>query len=162
MNKSLKDKIFELADENEVLKGAVFNLKRIVKEKDENVHEITTELESRKKILRMLNFDTTKLDQILNMGQSMSNQNRLGYTAIADSVATTSKIVFVKATPTITNQLVSSKNVRPPMPEVKVKKFVPICHFCNILGHICPKCFKYKNIFRMNRIETLLQTKNCS
>ena len=68
VNKFLKDKIFVLVDENKELKGVVFNLKSIVKEKDENVHEITTELESRKKILRMLNFDTTKLDQILNMG----------------------------------------------------------------------------------------------
>ena len=33
VNKSLKDKNFEFADENEELKGVVFNLKSIVKEK---------------------------------------------------------------------------------------------------------------------------------
>ena len=95
VNKSLKDKIFELADENEELKGVVFNLKSIVKEKDEKVHEITTELESIKKNLRILNFGSTKLDQILNMGQS--SKNGLGYTSVTSFVATTSKIVFVKA-----------------------------------------------------------------
>ena len=40
VNKSLKNKIFELADENEVLKGVVFNLKSIVKEKDEKVQNL--------------------------------------------------------------------------------------------------------------------------
>ena len=111
VNKSLKDKIFELADENEELKGVVFNLKSIVKEKDEKVHEITTELESIKKNLRILNFGSTKLDQILNMGQSMSNQNGLSYTIIADFVTTMSKTVFVKDAPTPANHLVTGKNV---------------------------------------------------
>ena len=37
VNKSLKNKIFELVDENEMLKGVVFNLKSIVKQKDKKV-----------------------------------------------------------------------------------------------------------------------------
>ena len=67
VNKSLKDKIFELADENEELKGVVFNLKSIVKEKDEKAQEFTVELDSTKKNMRILNSGTTQLDQILNM-----------------------------------------------------------------------------------------------
>ena len=76
VNKSLKDTLFEFADENKELKDVVFNLKSILKtKKDEKVYEITAELESTKKNLRMLNSGTTKLDQILNMGQSMNNRN---------------------------------------------------------------------------------------
>ena len=101
----------------------------------------------------MLNSGITKLDQILNMGQSMSNQNGLSYTIIADFVTTTSKTVFVKDAPTPANHLVSGKNLRPPVLEVKIKRFVPICHFCNMPGHIHPKYFKYKNTFRMNSVE---------
>ncbi|KAK0588538.1 hypothetical protein LWI29_002284 [Acer saccharum] len=31
----------------------------------------------------------------------------------------------------------------PPPPEGKISHFVPICHFCNTLGHIKPKCYKF-------------------
>ena len=33
----------------------------------------------------MLNFGTTKLDQILSIGQSMSNWSGLGYSTVADT-----------------------------------------------------------------------------
>ena len=153
VNKSLKNKISKLANENKELEGVVFNLKSLVKEKDEKVQELLVELDSTKKNLRMLNFGTTKLDQILNMRQSISNRNGLGYTTVANSVATTSKTMFVKASLTPTNHPVSGKNVRPSVLECKVKRFVLICHLRNMSGHIHSKCFKYKNTFRMNRVK---------
>ena len=105
-----------------MLKGVVFNLKSTVKEKDEKVQELTTELKSTKKNLRILNSGTIQLDQILSMGQFVSNRSGLGYTAVADFVATEQKIIFVKATPTPAppNHSISSKNVRPSVPEGKV------------------------------------------
>ena len=24
-----------------------------------------------------------------------------------------------------------------------ISKFIPVCHFCNVVGHIKPKCYKY-------------------
>ena len=30
-----------------------------------------------------------------------------------------------------------------PIPEGKISSFVPICHFCNTIGHIKPKCYKF-------------------
>ena len=61
--------------------------------------------------------------------------------------------MFVKVAPTPANHPISGKNVRPLVPEVKVKKFVPIYHFYNMPGHIHPKYFKYKNTFKMNSVE---------
>ena len=75
VNKSLKDKLFVLANENAELKSALVNLKNLEKEKDEKVREITVDLKNTKKNLRMLNSRTTKMDQILNKEQSMNNRN---------------------------------------------------------------------------------------
>ena len=99
----------------------------------------------------MLNSGTLNLEQILNMRQSVCNQNGLGYTGVTNDVATTFKTVFVKAAATTQNHSGSGKIIKPALP--KVKRFVPVCHYCNKSGHICPKYFKYKNIFRMNSVE---------
>ena len=149
----MKNKNFELADKNEELKSALVNCKNLVKEKDEKVYKIRVELENTKKNIRMLNSGTKKLDYILNMGQSMCNQNGLGYVGITNTIATISKTVFVKYAPTTTNRHVSGKNAKPPLPKVKVKRLIPIYYYCNMPSHIRPKYFKYKNIFMMNRIE---------
>ena len=77
----------------------------------------------------------------------------LGYSIVADSFATEQKTIFVKVAPTTANQPVSSKNVIPPVPKGKVNRFVSICHFFNLPGHIRPKCYKYKKVFKMNKIE---------
>ena len=58
----------------------------------------------------MLNFGTTKLDQILTIRQSSGNRNGLGYTSIANIVATTFKTMFVKVVATTKNSLVFGKN----------------------------------------------------
>ena len=46
VNKSFKDKLFELTDENAELKSASANWKNLLKEKDEKVQEIKAELEN--------------------------------------------------------------------------------------------------------------------
>ena len=71
---------------------------------------------------------------------------------VSNNVATTSEIVFVKDVATIKNHHVFGKNSDSLLPEDKKNRFVPICHYCNKLGHICPRCFKYINTFRMNRM----------
>ena len=113
-----------------------------MKEKDEKVQKIKAELENTQKNLRMLNSGTSNLEQILNMGQSVCNRNGLGYTGVTNDVATTSKIVFVKAAVTSQNHFSSGKIIKPALP--KVKRFVPICHYCNKSGHIRPKCLSIK------------------
>ena len=62
------------------------------------------------------------------------------------------KIVFVKTVATIENPHVYGKNSNPSLFEDKKKRSVPIFHYCNMPSHIRPRCFKYINTFRMNRM----------
>ena len=99
----------------------------------------------------MLNSGTQNLDQILSMGKSVSDRNGLGYTGVTRDVATNSKTVFVKAAPTTPKLPIFGKTVKPAPP--KVKRFVPTCHFCNIIGHIRPRCYKFIKFLRMKKNE---------
>ena len=74
MNKSLKDKICNLVGEKKSLEESVTKYKVFLDEKDERILELTTEIGSTMRNLRMLNSGTTKLDQILNL----DNQQKFG------------------------------------------------------------------------------------
>ena len=98
-------------------------------------------------------IETIKLEQILNIGKSMYNRNVIGYSGVVDSIAMTSNSVCEKCSNNNKSSGFFGKNAKPPLPDVKVKKFVLICHYCNMSGHIRPKCYKYKKILRMKKIE---------
>ena len=87
-------KIQEISSE---LKRATINYEFFASERERKIQEINKELISTQKNLKMSNSSTTKLDHILTMGQS--SKNGLGYTSVTSDVATSSKIVLVKAAP---------------------------------------------------------------
>ena len=60
----------------------------------------------------------------------MNNKNGIGYSGVADSIAITSNTVFVKVAQTIAKQPIFGKNAKPPFLDVKVKRFVLVCHYC--------------------------------
>ena len=70
--------------------------KVLLEEKNERILELTTEIDSTKKNLRMLNSSTTNLDQILNIGQSAKIWSGLGYSTVTNSVATEQKTFLSK------------------------------------------------------------------
>ena len=63
INKSLKNKILELGEENEVFNGASAKWKDLLKEKDEKIQKLKVELESTQKNLKMLNSSIKNLDK---------------------------------------------------------------------------------------------------
>ena len=81
----------------------------------------------------------------------MNNQNGLGYIGVTNDVAMTSKTVFVKGSATTPNHHTFGKTFKPAL--LKIKRFVPIFYFCNMLGHIHPRCYKYIKFLRMRRNE---------
>ena len=69
---------------------------------------------------------------------------------VTSDVTTTTQIGVVTTAEKTVNSCFSGNNLTTSLFRGK-KKFVPICHFCNKLGHIRPKCFKYQNIFKMSK-----------
>ena len=69
---------------------------------------------------------------------------------VASDVATTSQTVSVTIAAKIMNIIISGNNSTSSLFRSK-KRFVPIYHFCNRPGHICPKYFEYQNTFKMGR-----------
>ena len=110
MNKFLKDKICDLVGEKKSLEESVTKYKVFLKEKNEKIIELTTEICSTMRNLRMLNSGTTNLDQILNIGQSPKIQNGLGYSTITDSVTTDQATVITSEVAASSDNSDSSKN----------------------------------------------------
>ena len=88
-NKALKERVVKLTKEKEVLKRATINYELLASDRERKIQQINSELINTQKNLKMLNFGTTKLDQILTMGQS--SKHGLGYTRNTNIVATRSE-----------------------------------------------------------------------
>ena len=99
---------------------------------------MTTELESTKKSLKMMNSGTHKLNHILSLGKSSSDHHGLRYQHGKDSNCHS---VFVKASSQTSSPpivkltyLQKGKTVAHSLPihQGKNNKFIPICHFCHV------------------------------
>ena len=105
--------------------------------------DIQVELNQIKKSLKMLNFGSSKLDQILSLGKVAGDHAGLGYTGIRSYP----KTIFVQATNSFNPQ--EAKKQKSEILNMKFeekslkRKWIPRCHYCNLLGHIRPHCFTY-------------------
>ncbi|XP_024028691.1 uncharacterized protein LOC112093781 [Morus notabilis] len=142
MNKSLREQVGELVKENDVLKRVAVNNEFQATKNEKKLQDTRAELESTQKNLKMMNSGTTKLDHILSIGKASCDRHGLGYTV----ECSTSKTVFVKETHASEPRTTLNKKViiSPP----RRKRFVPICHYCGLAGHIRPRCYKYLNALK--------------
>ncbi|GAA0175976.1 hypothetical protein LIER_29052 [Lithospermum erythrorhizon] len=67
--------------ENRILIDENNKMLNVNSELKENVEKLSTELESMRKSVRMLNSGTSKLDEILSLGQSPNNHTGVRYIA---------------------------------------------------------------------------------
>ena len=96
-----------------------------------------------KKLVKMLNFGSSKLDHILSLGKAVGDHAGLGYTGTRSD----QKTIFAKATNSFNPQEAKKQNSEISNMKFEEKsskrKRIPRCHYCNHLGHIRPHCFIY-------------------
>lgn len=98
------DALFKL---NEKTNIKVQILESLISEKDKKLKKVLVEFERTQKSLKILNFGTSKLDDILSVGKTNSNHTSLIYKGEKSE----SKTVFVKAFPPFvaTNTSIATK-----------------------------------------------------
>lgn len=109
---------------------------------------------------------TSKLDKILNIGNSYGNKRGLEVKHTTSVLTSSKKMIFVLATqknPVVptplnkVNQVVSSKTIF--SINYKFFIFIPTCFHCEKIGHTKPKCFE---LLRNRNRHVSLSTNNFS
>ncbi|KAI3467874.1 hypothetical protein Pfo_024537 [Paulownia fortunei] len=138
INKSLEEQMIGLTKEHELMKVEILQLTNLVAEKDRKIQEIEQKLFHTQ---RMMNLDSgkKKLDKILFIGKPCSDHHGLGYTGESSTSKTT--LFLYKQKPIFQKQQTCFQKPKP-------KRFISICHFCNLPGHIQPRCFRFKKALR--------------
>ena len=108
-----------------------------------------------KKSIKILNFGSSKYDEILNAGRTDKIHVGLGYTREPRS----SQTVFVKAstsevkihddlkhkasvsTPAKTLAVTQARRHPEDLNQIRNRRKIPISHYCNKRGHIRPRCY---------------------
>ncbi|KAI3461556.1 hypothetical protein Pfo_018219 [Paulownia fortunei] len=119
----------------------IIQFTNLVAEKDRKIHKTEQELLYTQKMMK-LDSDKKKLDEILFIGKPCSHHHELGY--IGES--STSKTIFVKEQKRV--ESIFDKSKKTIFQKPKPKRFISICHFYNLLGHIRPRCFRFKKALR--------------
>ncbi|KAI3454250.1 hypothetical protein Pfo_010913 [Paulownia fortunei] len=141
INKSHEKQIIVLNKEKESMKVEILEFMNLVAEKDRKIHETEQELLHTQKMMK-LDSGKKKLDEILSNDKPCSDNHGLGY--IGESL--TSKTIFVKKTKPV--QSIFDKSKKLVFQKPKAKRFIPICNFYNLSGHIQPRCFRFKKALR--------------
>ena len=99
------------------------------------------ELGRAKEAIKRLTIGAQKLDKILEEGKLYGDKRGLGYIDEC-STPSSSKTIFIKAFPIMSK---SKSNTCKFVSKYDKSRFVSVCHYCGVEGHIRPKCFKLKN-----------------
>ena len=147
------------------------DLESKLKESQDSVVTLNAELEKLKKSVKMLNYGSSKMDEILSARRIEKYHFGLGYPGQTGIDQT----VFVKGSSSGVNVEEDVKGKRPAVTPVRTpavmkfgkarvttpartpavvtattsservreKRWIPICHYCNRRGHIRPQCYQY-------------------
>ena len=127
--------------------------------KESKIISLTKEIDNIKKNVKMLNPGSTIFEKIQKSGQT--NHAGLGYVPNQPVSNTTNSFVSGRtvstsqvSVSTAKHSVVTEKKQHGKFDNFKGKgrRFIPICHFCGVKGHIRPKCITMHNMFKSNYI----------
>ena len=163
-NRALNNEIQELRNLKAKVEGKVVQLETSLAEKDKKLKSIAIELERTKKMLRLLNNSTNRLDHLIIVGNSFDDHSGVRYKdessstktilvkfgLLTDSINLSYNKLVVKSVATknksaVKQSIAIGKFLKHSGQKRKGKNFVPICHFCGVKGHIRPRCFTLMN-----------------
>ncbi|KAI3443670.1 hypothetical protein Pfo_000335 [Paulownia fortunei] len=134
--------IVELTCQTTELQHELNQFKLQIVENDMLLKSTTAELEIAKASLSRINTGKAKLDEILSTGQVGGNRQGIGYIGECSNTKMDPKlkIEFVKST--VVKPSIFDSGKKKVFQKPQRKRYVPICHYYHIPGHIRPKCFK--------------------
>ncbi|XP_012841324.1 PREDICTED: uncharacterized protein LOC105961635 [Erythranthe guttata] len=148
VNNFLEKEKFVLVEENKTLKVRISTLEERVISSDQEKNSLQGKLTQTQEAIAKLNLGRGNLDEILS--NNKPNYNRLGIGGsqlpkadLKQKEDQNRKINFVKQASV--SQTVAT--VEATKHDSK-KKFIPTCFFCQKLGHIRPRCFKYLKLVK--------------
>ena len=143
-----------LQDKNDDLVNTVRDLEGQIIAKDCEIKRLANEINHMIKGVKMLNPNSKILDDVIDAGQKAGNYSGLG----SDGFKSTGKTNFVNsgihsvASSNLsagTSHVDDSTKGKSVFKSVKqINRFIPICHFCGVKGHIRPRCFTMMNLFK--------------
>ncbi|KAG5565673.1 hypothetical protein RHGRI_001551 [Rhododendron griersonianum] len=114
---------------------------------EDKIESLNIEIDNANILFERLNTGSKKLDKILDVQRPTSDKTGLGFYE-----ASSSKIVRGKPNEVESNKVTpkphsidTTKNVIGKTHDIKkdsFTNFIPTCHYCQIKGHIKPKCFQ--------------------
>ncbi|KAG5563235.1 hypothetical protein RHGRI_005851 [Rhododendron griersonianum] len=131
---------------------------------EDKIESLNIEIDNANILFERLNTGSKKLDKILDVQRPTSDKTGLGFYE-----ASSSKIVRGKPNEVESNKVTpkphsidTTKNVMGKTHDIKkdsFTNFIPTCHYCQIKGHIKPKCFQlhgYPQGFRHYKNATMV------
>ena len=86
---------------------------------------------------------SAKLDKMLNIRKSASDQTGLGYNFSSSSIAFASTTVFVPLAKKAKKKEAKNPRVKKANSQKSKKKKQQLCHHCGVAGHTRPNCYKW-------------------
>ena len=171
----VKESSQEIDDLNEDFTMKLFAMEGEIKQKENSLTimklkecELKDEVKTLKESINGMKIGAIKLDEVIKLGKHHGDMSGLGY------------VEEVKKTPTTKNKSRNSKEKKDSTtipsnikdkdkksygtsqptsqpkhahPKGNFSKFIPVCHYCNVVGHIRPKCYEYVRQCKLGIVE---------
>ena len=171
----VKESAQEIDDLNEDFTMKLFAMEGEIKQKENSLTivklkecELKDEVKSLKESINGMKIGAIKLDEVIKLGKHHGDMSGLGFVEEVKKTPTTKnksrKSKKKKDSTTIPSNIKDkdkkSNGTSQPTsqrkhahPKGNFSKFIPVCHYCNVVGHIRPKCYEYVRQCKLENVE---------